>query len=117
MSVEKSRLPLAFKSVLRSECSSRASLFCPEYSVRESGNLLRCLLFLDDTKIRDLNHSIVPLISLSHTEHFLVEEMRKDPMVNNHRTLRLKTAGYKVTTAGSRLMLLLKLMLISQIED
>ncbi|GJV24153.1 hypothetical protein Tco_1376848 [Tanacetum coccineum] len=29
----------------------------------------------------------------------------------------LKTAGYRVTTAGSRLMLLLKLMLISQIED
>ncbi|GJU59718.1 hypothetical protein Tco_1237484 [Tanacetum coccineum] len=29
----------------------------------------------------------------------------------------LKTAGYRVTTAGSRLMMLLKLMLISQIED
>ncbi|GKA97602.1 hypothetical protein Tco_0825496 [Tanacetum coccineum] len=29
----------------------------------------------------------------------------------------LKTAGYRVTTACSRLMLLLKLILISQIED
>ncbi|GJX16799.1 hypothetical protein Tco_0217631 [Tanacetum coccineum] len=29
----------------------------------------------------------------------------------------LKTTGYRVTTAGSSLMLLLKLMLISQIED
>ncbi|GJY06636.1 hypothetical protein Tco_0373690 [Tanacetum coccineum] len=29
----------------------------------------------------------------------------------------LKTAGYRVTTAGSRLMTLLKLMPISQIED
>ncbi|GKC56058.1 reverse transcriptase [Tanacetum coccineum] len=43
-------------------------------------------------------------------------ETLKSAMINAP-VLRLKTAGYRVTTAGSRLMMLLKLMLISQIED
>ncbi|GJX72095.1 putative ribonuclease H-like domain-containing protein [Tanacetum coccineum] len=54
-----------------------------------SEHLLRCLLCLDDTRIRNLNHSVVPL-----TEHFLVEEMRKDMMVSDYSRVAWKSVGF-----------------------
>ncbi|GKC71883.1 hypothetical protein Tco_1117766 [Tanacetum coccineum] len=75
-----------------------------------------------ETTIRRV-HSFVPMDSelevqrLKRAGQEVLEEPAKREKIGEASGPGLKTADYRVTTAGSRLMLLLKLMLISQIED